>query len=42
MKIIKKNNDIIENNINEFIESETYNDNQIIQWEKIRYILVTF
>jgi hypothetical protein len=31
MKKIKKNNDIIENNINEFIESETYNDNQIIQ-----------
>lgn len=38
----KKNNEIIENNINEYIESETYNDNQIIQWEKIRYIIVPF
>lgn len=38
----KKNNGVIENNINEYIESETYNDNQIIQWEKIRYIIVPF
>ena len=37
-----KKNEIKENNINEYIESETYNDNQIIQWEKIRYIIVPF
>ena len=37
-----KKNEIKENNFNEYIESETYNDNQIIQWEKIRYIIVPF
>ena len=38
----KNNNDIIENNINNYVDTEINNDNQIIQWEKIRYIIVPF